>query len=81
MTINERLAKARQAANLTQQEVANKINVQKQQIYRWEKGNQEMGIYKFKELCILYGVSADYVLGLKEDYSHDQSDDCSKNRR
>ncbi len=45
-------------------ELALAIGVNRKQITRWRKGDAEMGIYKLKELCEYYGVSADYILGL-----------------
>lgn len=64
MEIHERLKEVREAQGRTLQETADLIGVQKGQVYRWEHGKQEMGIFKLKELCILYNVSADYILGL-----------------
>jgi len=40
------------------------MKVSVRQIIRWEKGTSEMGIYKLKEMCQIYRVSADYILGL-----------------
>ena len=64
MSFNENLAAARKEAKLTQQEVANHLGVLKKQVYRWEKDHQEMGVYKLIELCKLYNISADKLLGL-----------------
>lgn len=66
MEIHERLKKTRKEANLTQQQVAQTIGVSSKQVWRWEteEDDSEMGILKLKALCILYNVSADYILGL-----------------
>lgn len=64
MTIGEKLKATREDLDLFQEDVANKIGVTTRQIIRWEKNETEMGINKLKELCTLYGVSADYILGL-----------------
>lgn len=66
MEIHNRLKDARKKAMLTQNEVCEKMGISEMQLRRWEKGQSEMGIYKFKEICILYGVSADYILGIEK---------------
>ena len=64
MQYNEKLKAARIDADITQQEAAELIETTQQQIYKYEKGIQEMTINKLKKLCEAYGVSADYILGL-----------------
>lgn len=51
----------------TQQILAEKIGVNRNQIRRWINGESEMGIYKLKAICEYYNVSADYILGLDND--------------
>ena len=62
--INKRLRAAREDKDLFQKDVAEYLKVSDKQVARWEQGKSEMGIYKLKEICQLYGVSADYLLGL-----------------
>lgn len=64
MSIGDRLKSTREDRDLYQEDVAKQIGVATRQIIRWEKNETEMGINKLKELCLLYGVSADYILGL-----------------
>lgn len=64
MEIHERIKAAREDKDLTQDEVAEMLNIVRKQIYNWETGKTEMGITKLKALCLIYGVSADYILGL-----------------
>lgn len=64
MQYNERLKEARIDADITQQEAAKLLETTQQQIYKYEKGIQEMTITKLKKLCEAYEVSADYILGL-----------------
>ena len=64
MEYYERLKAIREDREITQQEVANILQTTRQQIGKYENGQQEMGIYKLKTLCEFYGVSADYILGL-----------------
>lgn len=49
----------------TQIELAKAIDVNPKQIQRWKAGEQEMSITKLRSFCKFYGVSADYILGLK----------------
>ena len=65
MSFAENLTAARRRCNLTPQEVATHLGVKKEQVYRWEKGKQEIGVYKLIELCKLYKISADELLGIK----------------
>lgn len=64
MEIYQRIDGLIEDGDIQVQEVAAKLGVSRQQIARWRKGTSEPGAYKIKELCQLYGVSADYILGL-----------------
>ena len=64
MQYYERLKESRIDADITQQEAAEILKTTQQQIYKYEKGIQEMTITKLKKLCEAYRVSADYILGL-----------------
>lgn len=64
MEIHERLKALREDRDLTQNDIAALLHTTRQQIYKYESGQQTMTILKLKELCEFYGVSADYVLGL-----------------
>lgn len=64
MQIHEKLTEIRNEKGLKQWEVCSHLGISEMQLRRWEKGQSEMGIFKLKELCILYNVSADYILGL-----------------
>ena len=64
MEIYERLRAIREDLDITQEQIAKEINCSRKQITRWETNQSEMGIYKLKELCLKYNVSADYILGL-----------------
>lgn len=66
MDYGSRLKEAREDTDLSQTAVANIIGTTQQQIYKYEKNLQEMTGTRIKELCILYNVSADYILGLPQ---------------
>lgn len=64
MKIHERLKGTREDLDMTQEYVAQNIGCAREQINRYENGKQEMTISRLKSLCLLYHVSADYILGL-----------------
>ena len=66
MQISERIKQMREDRDLTQAEIATILGTTQQQIYKYEKGIQEMTVGRLRSLCEFYGVSADYVLGLPE---------------
>lgn len=64
MQYYERLKNTRIDKDLKQEDAANAIKTTRQQIYKYENGIQEMTVTKLRDLCLYYGVSADYILGL-----------------
>lgn len=64
MQINERIKQLREDQDLTQENIAAILGTTQQQIYKYEKGIQEMTVGRLRTLCEYYSVSADYVLGL-----------------
>ena len=47
-------------------ELAQRVGVTRQQIARWKKGTSEPLASNLMQICKIYGVSADYILGLPE---------------
>lgn len=64
MEIYEALKEAREIKNLKQEEVAQKLMTTRQHISRYETGITDIPAKRLREICLLYGVSADYILGL-----------------
>ncbi|MBR7131911.1 MAG: helix-turn-helix transcriptional regulator [Clostridia bacterium] len=62
----ENLKNARKLKNLTLINVGMKINTTHATISRYENNKLEPNLDTLKKLCELYGVSADYILGLPE---------------
>lgn len=63
----DRLKIARKAANLTQKQMAAELSVAERNYQRYESGETEPN---FTDLCFIarrLNVSADYLLGLKEE--------------
>lgn len=62
MTLGEKLTQARKAAELTQADVAAKLNVSRQAVSRWESGQSKPSTERLLALGVLYGVSIDQLL-------------------
>ncbi len=62
----EKLKKARKNKKLSQEQVANILNIARSNISKYENGNLEPTLQTLKELCLLYEVSADELLELNE---------------
>ena len=61
------LLKARTSKNLTQNEVAKKINVANNAtIGRYENGERQPSLYNFYQMLLLYNTDANYYFPLKE---------------
>ncbi|WP_294548853.1 helix-turn-helix transcriptional regulator [uncultured Pseudoflavonifractor sp.] len=60
----ERLKQTREDLDMSQEEVAGIIETSQTQMWRYETGKNEMTVSKLRQLCLLYHVSADYILGL-----------------
>lgn len=63
----ERLRQLRQARGMTQQELAQKLNLTKASVSAYETSGKYPSVEVLKELACLFHVSADYLLGLADD--------------
>ena len=57
--INENLKKLRNSRKYTQEEVAEKLNVSRQSVAKWENGETMPDINKCKQLANLYDITLD----------------------
>lgn len=64
--IGERLAEIRKDHNDTQKDLAEKMNVVVHTVSSWEQEKSEPNHEMLVKICRLYGVSADYLLGLSD---------------
>ena len=64
----ERLKELRLEKGLTQKQLANEIGNTQSAIVYWESNKQEPTISTLKKLCRFFNVSADYLLGLEDDF-------------
>ena len=69
-----RLRSARKSANLTLQQVAEKMNTTHATISRYENEKNKPDPETLAALCKLYKVSANYILGLSKDLPHPEED-------
>lgn len=63
----ERLKELRKEKHLTQKQLAALIDNAQSSIFYWETNKQEPTISALKKLCIVFDVSADYLLGLEDE--------------
>ncbi len=59
-----RLKDMREDRDLNQADIAKILNTTQEQISKWERGVQLMGIDKYMILAEYYNVSIDYLCGL-----------------
>ncbi|WP_052210486.1 helix-turn-helix transcriptional regulator [Thermoanaerobacter sp. YS13] len=64
--IAERLQKARKSVGLTQEKVAQLLNVSRNKIINMEKGDDDYEITMLEKLSKLYGCSLEYLAGIEE---------------
>ena len=64
--IGERLAEVRKDHGDTQQTLADKVNVTKYTVSSWEQEKSEPNHEMLSQICRLYHVSSDYLLGLSD---------------
>ncbi len=62
-----RLKELRKGLQLSQEELAKKINTSQRNIGRWENGENEPSATFVKNLAEFFGCTTDYLLGLEDD--------------
>ena len=62
MSFNEKLKMLRKELNLTQEELADKLNVSRQAITKWESGDGIPDIENLKQLSILFNTTIDELV-------------------
>ena len=75
MKYQQRIRDLREDHDMTQAQVALLLGTTKNQVGKYERGEQDMNIKHLITLCSFYNVSADYVLGLPEGmpYGHSKT--------
>jgi len=59
-----RLRELREDNDLTQREIALMLGMQQTQYIRYEQGQRDIPTAALRRLCLIYKVSADYILEL-----------------
>lgn len=67
MNYLEKIVQIRKKKNITQKNIADHLKITQQQYQAYEKGKNEMPIRYFTEICIYLDISADWLLGLKDE--------------
>lgn len=65
--VNKRIKDIREDRDLTQKQVAEKLNIKQQQYSEYERGLHTIPLEYFIPLCQILHISADYILGLSRD--------------
>ena len=72
MKFNEKLKMLRKANNFTQEELAEKLNVSRQAITKWERGDGTPDIENLKQISILFNTSIDELIKEEKDVTIEQ---------
>ena len=78
MTIGERLLKLRKERNLSQEELANILDVSRQTISKWETDQTTPDFDKIVPLCEFFGITSDELLTGKKDIVEYKNEDRKK---
>lgn len=70
MQLSEKIIALRKSRNMTQEQLAEALNVSRQAVSRWEVGSALPDAMNVLQLSKLFGVSADYLLN--DDYTSDR---------
>lgn len=66
-TVGDRIRLSREAANLTLEDLAARVGIAYQQLWRYEKGQNETPVKTIAKLAVELSVTTDYLLGLVDD--------------
>ena len=65
MTLGENIAQLRRTAGLSQEQLAEMLEVSRQAVSKWENDQAAPEVDRIARLCALFSVSADELLGLE----------------
>lgn len=75
MNLGEKLYELRKEKNLSQEEVADKLNVTRQTVSKWETNQSTPDFDKIVPLCELFGISTEELLtGKKQEEKEDKTE-------
>ena len=64
MNIGERITALRKEKNISQTELAKRLNVSRQAVSKWETGQTQPEADRIPRICAVFSVSADELLGI-----------------
>lgn len=62
MTFSEQVSKYRRAAKMTQEELAEKCDVTRQAVAKWESGESIPDVYKISQIAEIFNVSLEKLV-------------------
>ncbi|MBQ3589330.1 MAG: leucine-rich repeat protein [Clostridia bacterium] len=62
MKINEKISYLRKLKNITQGQLAVKLDISRQAVYKWEAGESLPELDKIHKLSVIFGVSSDFLI-------------------
>ncbi len=65
--IRYKIKELRKEKKMTQKELAKLVNKSETGLASWEQGLSEPSVNDIRLLCQIFGVSADFLLGLEDD--------------
>ena len=80
-TIAQRISRARRHLNINQKELAKKANITEASLSRYENGIREPKSAVLTRLAEALEVSTDYLLGLSENRTYEDSDISNKSEK
>ncbi len=78
MKFQEKLTDLRKANELTQEQLAEKLNVSRQAVSRWESGDSAPDMYNLQAISKCFGVSTDYLIN--DDYNDEDDTPIAKTK-
>ena len=73
MKLCDKISKLRKRKGLSQEELANELEVSRQSVFKWECGENAPDLEKIKKLAKLFNVSLDLLLDDEKDIEDEQS--------
>ena len=70
MKLNEKIYQLRKQSAMSQDEMAEKLNISRQALSRWENGTAQPAANNIVEISKLFGVTTDYLLN--DEYQNDE---------
>ncbi|MBP3603407.1 MAG: helix-turn-helix transcriptional regulator [Lachnospiraceae bacterium] len=79
MKFADKILMLRKSRGMSQEELAEKLNVSRQAISRWEMGTAQPDVQNVLQISKLFGVTADYLIN--DEYESDEEIPCVKELR